>query len=100
MFPHQNIHYYNWTSADGKTRNQIDHILRDRRRHLSILDVQSFRGAGCDTGNYLVNRAWENIKENIKNSAKESLGVHEFKQHQPWFDEEYLDVLYQRKQAK
>ena len=28
-----------------------------------------------------VNRTWENIKENIKTSAKESLGVHEWKQH-------------------
>ena len=32
-------------------------------------------------------RAWENIKENIKTSAKESLGLCEFKQHKPWFDE-------------
>ena len=30
-----------------------------------------------------INRAWENIKENIKNSAKESLGLHELKQHKP-----------------
>ena len=28
-----------------------------------------------------VNRVWENIKENIKTSAKESLGLHEWKQH-------------------
>jgi hypothetical protein len=28
-----------------------------------------------------VNRAWENIKENIKTSDKESLGLHELKQH-------------------
>ena len=28
-----------------------------------------------------VNRAWENIKENIKTSAKERLGLHELKQH-------------------
>jgi len=32
-----------------------------------------------------VNRAWENIKVNIKTSAKESLGLHELKQHKPWF---------------
>ena len=37
-----------------------------------------------------VNRAWENVKENIKTSAKESLGLHELKQHKPWFDDECL----------
>jgi hypothetical protein len=35
-----------------------------------------------------INRAWESIKENIKSSSKESLGLHELKQHKPWFDEE------------
>ena len=47
-----------------------------------------------------VNRVWENIKENIKTSAKESLGLHEWKQHKPWFDKECVDFLDQRKQAK
>ena len=47
-----------------------------------------------------VNRVWENIKENIKTSAKESLGLHEWKQHKPWFDKECVDLLDQRKQAK
>ena len=43
-----------------------------------------------------INRAWENIKENIKTSAKESLVLHELKQHKPWFDEECLGFLEQR----
>ena len=139
-FPHRDIHKHTWTSPDGKTHNQIDHILIDRRRQSSILIVRSFRGLDCDTDHYLVvakvrerlavskqtaqkldgerfnlwklkdlevkkqyqieitnrfaalgnisddgevNRAWENIKENIKTSAKESLGLHELKQLNP-----------------
>ena len=47
-----------------------------------------------------INRAWENIKENIKTSAKESQCLHELKQHKPWVDEECLHYLDQTKQAK
>jgi len=47
-----------------------------------------------------VNRNWENIKENIQTSAKESLGLDEFKQNKLWFDEECLGFLDQRKRAK
>jgi hypothetical protein len=37
-----------------------------------------------------INRVWENIKESIQTSARESLGLHESKQHIPWCDEECL----------
>jgi hypothetical protein len=47
-----------------------------------------------------VNRAWESIKEDIKTSAKENLGLHELKQHKLWFDKECVGFLDQRKQAK
>jgi hypothetical protein len=43
-----------------------------------------------------INRAWENIKT----SAKESLILHELKQHKLWFDKECVGFLDQRKQAK
>jgi hypothetical protein len=39
MFLHRNIHKYTLTYPDGKTHNQTDHILLDRRWHSSILDV-------------------------------------------------------------
>ena len=47
-----------------------------------------------------INRAWENVKDNIKMSAKESLDLLELKQHKPCFDGEYLGFLDQRQQAK
>jgi hypothetical protein len=34
-----------------------------------------------------INSAWETIKENIKMSAKESLGYFELKKHKPWCNE-------------
>jgi hypothetical protein len=40
--------------------------------------------------------AWENVKENIKISAEEGLGLYERKQHKPWFDEGFSKFLDQR----
>ena len=47
-----------------------------------------------------VNKARENIKENIKISAKESLGLHELQQRKQCFDKECFGFLVQTKQAK
>jgi hypothetical protein len=47
-----------------------------------------------------INTIWETIRENIKISAKESLGYYEPKQHKPWCDEGCSELLDQRKQAK
>jgi hypothetical protein len=47
-----------------------------------------------------VNKAWETIRENTKISTNESLGYSELKKNKPWIDEECLELLDQRKQAK
>jgi hypothetical protein len=39
------------------------------------------------------NNAWETIRDNIKISAKESLGYYKLKKHKPWFKEECSELL-------
>jgi hypothetical protein len=47
-----------------------------------------------------INSAWETIRDNIKISARESLGYFELKRQKPWFVEGCSKLLDQRKQAK
>jgi hypothetical protein len=69
MFPHSNIFKYILTSPDGKTHNQIDHILADRRRHSNIFDVRSYSAADSDTDHYLaVGKVRERLAVNKQKS--------------------------------
>lgn len=54
MFPRKDIHKYTWTSPNGLTKNQIDHVLVDQRHKSSITDVKSVRGAECGTDHSLI----------------------------------------------
>jgi len=54
MFAHRNTHKNTWSSPDGKTHNQIGHILTNRRCHSRILGLRSFRGDDFDTDHYVV----------------------------------------------
>jgi hypothetical protein len=78
-----------------KKLNQVDgkeefHVkVSDRFATLEDLDTEVEINSACET-----------ISENMKISAKESLGYFEFKKHTPWFDEGCSRLLDQRKQAK
>jgi hypothetical protein len=52
----------------------------------------------ADSGD--IKAAWDNIRENIKISAEESLGYCESKHRKPWFDEECSELVDRRKQVK
>jgi hypothetical protein len=40
-----------------------------------------------------INSTWKMIRENMKISAKESLGYYELKKHKPWCDEGCSELL-------
>ena len=65
--------------SDLEVRKQYQIKISNRSAALQNLN-------DCEDTNW----AWENITENIKTSAKESLGLYELKQHKPWFHEECL----------
>lgn len=53
-FPRKNIHKATWKSPDGRTANQIDHILIDTRHGSDIQNVRTCRGADIDSDHFLV----------------------------------------------
>lgn len=53
-FDHKNIHKETWISPSGRTRNQIDHVLVERKHAKNVTDVRSYRGADADSDHMLV----------------------------------------------
>jgi hypothetical protein len=62
---------------EGDVKEQYQVTIRNNFASLENLE---------DDGD--INRAWDNIRENIKILAQESLGYCEAKHRKPWFDEE------------
>ena len=54
VFQHKQIHKTTWTSPDGRTENQIDHITIRRKWRRSLLDVRVKQGADAGSDHHLV----------------------------------------------
>ena len=86
---------FNWERFDFRKLNELE-VRKQYQTEIS----NRFETLEYLKDGQFINRAWENIKENVKISAKEILGLYELKQHTPCFDEESLGFLNQRKQSK
>jgi hypothetical protein len=74
---------------EGDVKEQYQVTIRNKFAALENVE---------DSGN--INRAWDNIRENINILAQESLGYCEPKHRKPWFDEECSKLVDRRRQAK
>ena len=54
MFPYKDIHRETWYSADGKTMNQIDHVLISNRFRSALTDIRALRGPDTGSGHNLM----------------------------------------------
>jgi Ribonuclease G/E len=75
--------------SEGDVNEQYQVTIRNKFAALENLQ---------DSGN--INKTWENIRENTKISAQESLGYCEPKHRKPWFDQECSKLVDRRKEAE
>jgi len=54
LFQHKTIHKLTWTSPDGRTSSQIDHIIINKKWRTSLQDVKARRGADIGSDHTLL----------------------------------------------
>ena len=54
LFPHRDIHKATWVSPDGDTKNQIDHVLINKRFRTSVRDTRAYRGPDVASDHFLI----------------------------------------------
>ena len=68
-FPHKDIHKETWCSADGRTANQIDHVLISNRFRSAIIDIRALRGLDIGLDHILLKINFE-MKLRVKTGNK------------------------------
>jgi hypothetical protein len=68
-YQHKRIHKGTWTSPDGNTLNQIDHVIIDANKKGVVEDVRTMRGLNCDSDHFLVKTVMKQKLIRIQNKA-------------------------------
>jgi hypothetical protein len=79
---------------------KLNEIEGKEKYHTEVSNTRRFAALEHLDADVEINSAWETIEENIKISAKESLGYSELKKHKTWLNKGCSKLLDERKQAK
>jgi len=61
-----------WNDPAGRTVNQIDHVLINKRRATTVEDVKTMRGANCDSDHFLIRTI---IRHKISHTYKKKTDI-------------------------
>jgi hypothetical protein len=57
QYQHISIHKCTWTTPEGATVNQIDHVLINANKRSVVEDIRSMQELNCNSGHFLVKTA-------------------------------------------
>ncbi|KAL4153361.1 hypothetical protein QTP88_001194 [Uroleucon formosanum] len=88
-FPHKDIHKETWISPSGQIKNQIDHVIVDRRFKRCVMDVRSMRGSSAMSDHFIIRAKiklhlsveWRKNTISIKRFSIEDLKNQEINRH-------------------
>jgi len=94
--PHKDIHKETWYSADGRTANQIDHVLISNRSRSAITDIRALRGPDTGSDHNLLKINFE-VKLRVKtgNKYNEKRNMVNIFQNPKW-KQEYAIKIYNK----
>ena len=68
-FQNRRNHKGTWKAPGQDICNQIDHVLKNKRRASMITDVRTLRGQNCDFNHYLVRTRLRQRNSRVKEST-------------------------------